>query len=271
MIFICPICKQKLELFENKIVKCPSGHSFDRAKEGYYPLLLSSGGMHGDNAQMVEARRAFLSAGFYAPLARRVAALAAELLPPGGTVLDAGCGEGYYTSVIADALASAGSCGQVCGFDISKDAVRRAAKRDPRLHLAVAGSYHIPVADRSVDLLVDLFSPLAAEEFCRVLKSHGVFLMAIPAEDHLFELKAAVYDTPYRNSPKDPALPGFDRLATERLTFRMDLSDRAAVSALFGMTPYAYRTPADGRARVAALDRLSVTADFLLFTYRLSI
>lgn len=269
MIFCCPICKQKLEIQADKTAKCANRHSFDRAKEGYYHLLLPSGrGVHGDDRRMVDARRAFLSFGHYAPLADLVASYALRLTPRGGTLLDAGCGDGYYTDRIQRGLCAAGAEVAVCGFDISRDAVRRAAKRNPSLSLAVAGSYHIPMADGAIDTVVDLFSPLADREFHRVLKKDGVFLMAIPAEDHLFELKAAIYETPYRNEPKDPAIAGFDLLASERLTYPMRLAGREEIAALFGMTPYAYRTSAEGVERLRALDRLTVQADFLLFAYR---
>ena len=55
----------------------------------------------GDNAAMVEARRQFLGAGHYAPLARRLAELAAERAPR--RWLDIGCGEGYYSARLGEA------------------------------------------------------------------------------------------------------------------------------------------------------------------------
>ena len=72
MLFCCPKCGLALEEKGN-VTSCKNGHSFDRAKGGYYNLLLSNkGGVHGDNKDMVLARRAFLGAGYYAPLAERV-------------------------------------------------------------------------------------------------------------------------------------------------------------------------------------------------------
>ena len=101
MNFICPKCKGALTVTDGGVAKCPLGHSYDRAKEGYYNLLLSSaGGVHGDNREMVQARRAFLDTGAYLPLARRVAELASEHTPDGGLLLDCGCGEGFYTHTI---------------------------------------------------------------------------------------------------------------------------------------------------------------------------
>ena len=99
--FICPKCREKLNIRENGAAVCGQGHSFDRSREGYYNLLLGvGGGTHGDNADMVTARREFLSRGFYQPLADKIACLAAEIMPEPRTVLDAGCGEGYNVQYV---------------------------------------------------------------------------------------------------------------------------------------------------------------------------
>ena len=268
MDFVCPKCKGIFTLSEGGAKRCPLGHSFDRAKEGYYNLLCSNTrGVHGDNKEMIEARRAFLNTGAYKPLCDAVSSLVLKYAD-GGVVLDTGCGEGYYTDSIQSALASCGNGNSVMGFDISKDAVRRAAKRNPRISLAVAGSYHMPIADGSVDTVMNTFSPLAREETHRVLREGGVFVMAIPAEEHLYELKAAIYDTPYKNTVADTALEGFELILDEPLRFTVELRSRDAVASLFKMTPYAYRTRPTDAARIEALESLSVTADFRIFAYR---
>ena len=92
--------------------------------------------------------------------------------------------------------------------------------------------------------------------------------MAIPGEMHLYELKSVIYDTPYKNTVDDTALDGFQLLCDEPLTYTMHLGDAEAVKNLFMMTPYAYRTSAQGRARVESLDSISCTADFRIFVYR---
>lgn len=268
MLFVCPKCGGALS-YSGGAAVCRDGHSFDRASEGYYNLLLGhKKGNRGDNSEMVAARRAFLGGGYYLPLASRVAQLVCELTPKGGAVLDAGCGEGYYTDLAEKALLERDGCSRVSGFDISRDAVRRAAKRNPRISLAVAGSYHMPISDGSVDTVMNTFSPLAAEETYRVLRDGGVFVMAIPAEEHLYELKAAIYDTPYKNTVADTALEGFELILDEPLRFTVSLRSREAVSSLFKMTPYAYRTRFADAARIEELDFLDVSADFRIFSYR---
>lgn len=266
MLFICPKC-QKALVIKDRACVCESSHSYDRAKDGYYNLLLGNGGTHGDNREMVEARRKFLSLGHYRPLADKLSSRVLEKTPTEGVVLDSGSGEGYYTDIAESALFKRDGKTRVFGFDISKDAVKRAAKRNPRITYAVASSYHMPIADGSVDTVFNIFSPLAAEETLRVLKRGGHFIMAIPGEEHLFDLKAAIYDTPYKNTVDDTALSGFELVGCDRLDYMMRLSTTEEIDALFMMTPYAYRTSPQNKAKISALKELDCRAQFIILTY----
>jgi len=268
MSFICPVCRGELHELGN-VKKCALGHSFDRAKEGYYNLLLSNkGGTHGDNADMVRARRAFLERGYYEPLAERVCERVLELTPSGGAVLDAGLGEGYYTDFIERALLLRDGTSRVFGFDISKDAVKYAAKRNARLSLAVASSYDIPVSDSSFDTVVSIFSPLAREEIYRVLSPSGVFIFAYPGKRHLMGLKEAIYDNAIENEPTDGELEGFGLIASDRLMYEVTVAGNDAVRELFMMTPYAYRTGSRERERLSAFSSVTTEIEFHIDVYK---
>ena len=268
MRFVCPKCREKLNI-EDKRAVCKNNHSFDRARGGYYNLLLGSvGGVHGDNKEMVLARRAFLAAGYYEPLVRRLSSLVTEFTPRGGCLLDAGAGEGYYTDNIERALFDRDGVSDVNAFDISKDAVREISKKNSRISLAVAGSYHMPIADGEFDTVINTFSPLALEETRRVLKAGGHFIMAIPGEMHLYDLKAVIYDTPYKNDVQDTALDGFELVIDDALTYKFRLDTHETIQSLFMMTPYSYRTRQSDRVRVDGLTELECTADFRIFVYK---
>ena len=268
MRFVCPKCGGKLNICD-RTASCEAGHSYDRARGGYYNLLLGNGGgVHGDNKEMVLARRAFLGGGFYAPLARWLGGLALEFTPKYGCLLDAGAGEGYYTDFIERTLFEQNGTSDVSAFDISKDAVREISKKNPRISLVVAGSYHMPIADAEFDTVINTFSPLALEETRRVLKSGGHFIMAIPGEMHLYDLKSVIYDTPYKNEVADTALEGFQLVVDEPLTYRFILDTPEKIQNLFMMTPYAYRTKQSDREKVLALKALECTADFRIFVYK---
>lgn len=267
MDFVCPKCRAELKL-DGNVKKCENGHSFDRARAGYYNLLLgSSGGVHGDNREMVEARRRFLSADNYLPLASRLGELAAEYSVDGGVILDCGCGEGYYTAKIYSALSKAKKGFDLLAFDISRDAVKLAAKACAGASFAVASCYSIPIFDGVVDLALNVFSPLAPEEMYRVLKPRGRYIVAYPDVYHLYELKAAIYDTPYENAPSTAVPNGFSLLKRERVAYNLNLSGAEEIRDLFMMTPYAYRTGKKERERLEKMQNLATRVEFLIDIY----
>lgn len=262
MKFTCPICLCAMAQ-SGGVARCERAHSFDKSRFGYYNLLVGRGGAHGDNKDMVAARRAFLASGEYAPLARRIASLAAERTA-GGVLLDAGCGEGYYTAFVKRAL---GGAATVLAFDISKDAVREAARISAADEYAVASSYKIPLSDGGADTVINIFSPLALDEMRRVIRPGGTFIMAIPGEEHLFGLKAAIYETPYKNELGDTEIPGFKLISRDELRYALTLDSPEKIRSLFMMTPYAYRTGERGRAAVQALASLECEAHFYVLVY----
>ena len=267
MDFVCPKCRGRL-FADGNTKKCNNGHAYDRAKAGYYNLLLgSSGGVHGDNREMVEARRRFLSGGYYLPLVERLCEIAVANAKNGGTLLDCGCGEGYYTSRIFDAVTGRGIACDLLAFDISRDAAKLAARACPSASVAVASCYDIPVADGSVDLALNVFSPLAPTEMLRVLSDGGRYVVAYPDVYHLFELKAAIYDTPYKNTPDTSAPCGFTLVSRENVSYTVSLENGEAVRDLFMMTPYAYRTGKKERERLMEIEKLTTRVEFLIDIY----
>ena len=269
MKFICPKCSAKLNISDGGSAVCPMRHSYDKSRFGYYNLLLSNtAGTHGDNREMIEARRAFLDTGAYLPLANTVAELVDESISDGGVLLDIGLGEGYYTSHVANRLLRSGKECEVLGFDISKDAVRYAARRCPEASLAVASAYKMPIADGSVDVAVNIFSPLAKEETVRVLRKGGSFIMAIPDENHLYGLKCALYKTPYKNEVQDSKIDGLKLIKSEHVAYTLTLDAPKKIHDLFMMTPYAYRTPKEARERLLSLNSLTTEVEFIVFVYK---
>ena len=267
-LFRCPLCGTPLEREETRWL-CPNRHSFDRAAAGYVHLLPANKKHSkdpGDDKAMVAARSAFLDKGYYQPLrealCQAVTEYAASL--PAPVVLDSGCGEGYYTAGLSQALPRA----RIAGVDLSKAALRRAAKRVPEAEFAVASVYHLPLPDRSADVLVNIFSPLAAEEFARVLRPGGLFCYAVPSARHLWEMKEVLYSNPYENPVKREDYPGFLWRNVREIRYTVDFNSSADIMALFGMTPYAWKTPREGVVRLEALDRLTCQIGFDLHLYQ---
>ena len=264
---ICPICGAGVSRVGGT-ARCPSNHSFDLSAKGSLNLSRAAGKNHGDDAGMIEARRRFLSAGYYAPLSDALSDEVKSRLPDGGTILDAGCGEGYYTAAVANRLPTA----RLIALDLSPEAVRacagRAEAREGRVFPLVAGVYRLPIADESLDGVISAFSPYAGEEFLRVLRPGGYLFRAIPDRRHLFALKEILYDQPYENEVADFESEGFDFCGAREIKTVFTLKTPSEIADLFYMTPYGYRTPPAGKARLAAASELSVGAEFILLTYR---
>lgn len=259
----CPVCGGPL-LLAGRTLRCAKGHSHDLAKEGYaylLPIQKKHAADPGDGKAMVRARREFLQSGFYAPFMRALASLCAEY--PHARMVDAGCGEGSYDRFLLDAL----DAPALIGFDLSKEAVRLAARLVPQAAFCVGGSFCAPVRDGWADLLLNIFSPMAPAEFARVLRPGGVLIYAVPTARHLYGLKQVLYAAPYENEVRDTAYPGFAFLRTAEINDTITLTG-SMVQKLFAMTPYFWNTPADGAARLAACESLTTEIGFRFLVYQ---
>ena len=268
-LFCCPLCAAPLQRGD-RAYRCPAGHSFDIAAEGHTHLLpvnRKNSKMPGDDKGMAAARSAFLNEGYYAPLRDALCRLAVELTGDGCTVLDTGCGEGYYTAGIYQALLAAGKSARMAGTDISKFILKRAAKRERGIEFAVASSYHLPVCDSSIDLLINCFSPLALEEFLRVLRPGGRFIYVVPSERHLWQMKEVLYDLPRPNEVKLTPYAGLRYLEVAHVRDTITVRGQEHIHALFQMTPYYWKTPKSGAERLARLDTLTTEIAFDLHVY----
>ncbi|MCU1541971.1 MAG: methyltransferase protein [Arthrobacter sp.] len=202
---LCPVCRSALGPGggSSRTLACPAGHRFDAAKQGYFNFLVGKGTVfEADAADMVAARFEFLSAGHYRPLADAVAELCAPALtaqPIAGiasvaVVLDAGTGTGHYLRALLDRTAPKGSAPAgrpvaAIGLDISKFALRRAAKLNPEAVNLVSDVWQpLPVADGAVDVVTVIFAPRNAAEFARVLRPGGRLVVVTPRPGHLAEV-----------------------------------------------------------------------------------
>lgn len=270
-VFICPLCSRVLTL-DGSVFACEGGHRFDLSSAGYVNLLRPGklrNRSSGDDKGMVTARTRFLSAGYYKPNKDAIISAIRELLPEGGVVLDAGCGEGYYTNGIAEALPNV----TVIGIDASKHATEAAAKAARRMGVSERTAYataslaSMPIPDKSVDLILSFFSPCDYVEFARVLKDGGKVLIGSAGKDHLYEMKEVLYGKDnVRDNEKflhgERALGSglfFESEKTVRYQSHINGGDH--INALYSMTPYYWRTPRSGAEALALLSELNVTVE----------
>ena len=261
--YLCPLCQQPLLLTDN-YYQCANRHSFDLAREGYVNLLpvqQKNSKDPGDNKAMMQARRSFLQAGWYAPLAKAVTTMLAPL--PAHSILDLGCGEGYYTAFIKQARPQS----QLYGVDISKSAIKFAAKANRDIQFSVASAYQLPFADNSFDAIVRIYAPSKASELQRLVKTGGYVLTVTPGPQHLVQIKQAVYDSVRLHDDAVAQIDGFAHSKRQRLQFTLHFSRSEDVQALVQMVPLAWKFSAAQMQQFA--DGLpAISVDFLLDVYQ---
>ena len=281
----CPVCGEKsgnppLLTRDGNSLRCPKNHCFDISSKGYVNLLLSQ---HknvkdpGDSKEMVAARRLFLDSGAYSGLRDTLCECAAKYaagFPEPVTLLDCGCGEGYYTVGMYDAVPGI----RVFGVDISKNALAAAhsrinaggIRRD--IFCAAASVFRLPFCDSSMDMAAVIFAPFQREELLRVVKPGGVIITAIPGERHLFGLKSLIYDQPRLNEVKPYEIPGMEFLEMRSVRDEITITSQETLNALFTMTPYYYKTSQHDSSRLYGYfgtnDNFTTEIDFQVLCYR---
>ena len=263
--WLCPLCRQPLQAADGSS-RCADGHCFDKAKEGYINLLpvnRKRSREPGDNRDMIEARRRVHGAGLYQPLADKISSTLQDVLGEDACMLDLGCGEGYYSQCLLAAMPGVA----LHAVDIAKPAVRLAAKACKSAHFAVASAFDVPLAKGSLDAVLGVFAPASDAELARLIKPGGCYLKVSPGEDHLWELRQQLYDTPRPHLPAMPAIPGFAAPTTSRLRFLLDLQG-GILRDVLAMTPYAYGGLREHKERLSGSSSLQTRADFLLTLYR---
>lgn len=253
MNLICPVCKNKL-VNNQKSYICSQNHCFDISKSGYTNLKLSSSKISGDTPEMVLARIKFLSQDFYLPLKQFLIAKIAN----DDSVIDLGCGEGYYTSSMASKTSN------IIAVDLSKSALTHGSKNDKITNYILASIFEIPISDMSADIIFNIFAPYPEQEVKRTLKESGYFIKVDPGPNHLFELKQQLYKEPYLNETKP--LDSLVLKDTHTLTYQIDLNQQQLLD-LYHMTPYCYKTSIENFNKLKQVTHLTITCEFVIYTY----
>jgi 23S rRNA (guanine745-N1)-methyltransferase len=261
----CPNCSSPLAGAGPRGLRCARGHTFDIARQGYATLTAGRTPHSGDSTEMVADRESFLGRGHYRFIADALVAAAPET---DGLVVDAGAGTGYYLARMLDARPGAAGL----GLDVSKPALRRAARAHPRADAALADLWRpLPLADASAALVLDVFAPRNGPEFRRILHPDGTLLVVTPAADHLAELIDAFgliqVDPGKAGRVSDSLGDQFARTAATSLRRTVRLGG-AELRTLVGMTPSARHVALDDLPDDLPDGGIDVTAAVDLTTYR---
>ena len=265
----CPLCASGMALSEGGVSLVCLGarrHCYDISAKGYVNLMPPGRAQGGDSRDAVKARKDFLSLGYYHTAASALADTLEKYLNKGDLVIDAGCGEGYYTAEIAERGFA------VAGIDISKHAAEHAAKRcygkDLDGFFAVGSVYELPFANESGDCVVNIFAPCAEEEFSRVLRHGGILAVVYAGPEHLMGLKRVLYDTVKKNDERADMPVGLTLLEEIPVTFDITVEGTENVKNLFSMTPYYWRTSPSDSEKLDKTERLDTCVDMRIAVYR---
>ena len=262
----CPVCSASMQADESgRSCRCTGArtHTYDFARSGYLNLTRPGDG-EGDLKDAVNARKLFLGAGYYEPLSNEVNTILQALNTQ--TVLDAGCGEGYYTNRMATGDRA------VLGVDLSRAGIDSAAKQAKQnatgAAFAVGSIFSLPVGDETCDAVTNLFAPCCEGEFLRVLKEGAHLILVGAGERHLMGLKQVLYENPYLNPGRADLPTEMKEIDRRRLTYTVTVEGRETIEALFSMTPYYWRTSEADRIKLQKIDTLQTELDFDIFIYQ---
>ena len=264
----CPCCNAPMDV-ENEgrtlFCKGEKKHCFDFSSKGYVNLA-GSRGVTGDSKQAVRSRTDFLNKGYYAPIADKLCEILEKYVST-GVVLDAGCGEGYYTRRISD------KGYDTVGLDLSKYAVDSLASRlhcksNEKDFAVVASIYEMPFCDGFADAAVSIFAPCAEEEISRVLSDDGILVVVSAGREHLMGLKEALYSTAYENEDRADMPSGMKLASRESLKYSVKIEGNADIKNLFSMTPYYWRTSPSDCEKLDGLDTLETKIDINFLVYK---
>ncbi|MFD7496582.1 putative RNA methyltransferase [Streptomyces sp. NPDC059832] len=265
----CPTCGACLHS-DRGALRCPTGHTFDISRHGYVGLLTGSRATSGDDAAMVRARDRFLATGGFGPIRRTVAHLAADAVPERSTVVDVGCGTGYYLAGVLEQLSGA----RGLGLDTSARALRATARAHERAAAATWDVFRpLPLVDGMADVVLDVFAPRNPSEFHRVLRPCGRLVVVRPTGRHLHELRSEVPGMVAIDPAKERRLhkvlaPFFEAAGTEVVEYVTSLTGPEALD-LVGMTPSArHLNRADLADHGLVPGRVTVTVSVLATAYR---
>lgn len=185
--FQCPICGHKLSLNGNSL-QCSENHNFDISKKGFVDFVLNNKQQKNYDLASFENRHLILEHGMYDHIATKMLKLIDQLQLH--NILDVGCGEGYYSKKIVELPER-----NVFAFDISKDSIQLAAKGvNTPVEWFIGDLAHLPIQNKTIDGIIDIFSPANYNEFNRILTEDGYVLKVIPNEYHVQELRAQAKD-----------------------------------------------------------------------------
>ena len=279
----CPLCALSLN-DGGKFWHCSSNHHFDLARQGYLNLLPASQKTSrdpGDSKSMFDARRSVFASGLYKrfadALSQQVYLRVSAFGSRSTVVLDAACGEGYFTNHICAAINGVDDEPQavVMGVDISKWGVIAAARAYPEVTWLVGNNKHLPVLQGSVDIITSVFGFETWKPWAALQTPGQWVLVAHAGPRHLIELRELIYDKVTIHGEADDTEAteaGYELIERATLSYVISVESVDVAEKVLAMTPHGYRISADKhedlKAELGRLIDKPLTIDILFRWYQ---
>lgn len=277
----CPLDGLKLARYNNEFV-CAENHTFDIARQGYVNLLPvqhKSSRNPGDSKPMVQARRHVLEQSLFLQLGNSLCETVLQhgefLSEQSGCVIDAGCGEGYYTALLADKLGQSDTqlAARLLGTDISKWSIQAAARKHREVAFAVANNTHLPVVKGSAEAIISIFGFATWQPWSELQSTDQLVFIVDAGPHHLLELRGQIYPEVRIHQPPsyaDAHQLGYVLLTQTQHKYQVTVDNNTTLLSLLEMTPHGRRTSHEQLNNLAKIDTMNVTIDALIRTYRRS-
>lgn len=263
----CPKCHLPLHL-DNRTFKCTNNHCYDLSKRGYINLLLNpdkASNNPGDSKESLIARKAFLNQGYYDVILQQVTDMIDKYKTTSKpSILDLGCGEGYYTKGLKQHFADS----DIYGLDISKIAIDMATRYRKDITWIVGNSKNIPLQDHCLDFVCALFTVVNKDELKRIVKKGGQIIHVTANAHHLIEIKHLIYDEIKIKSDKYLRL-GFKETESYDFVKKVAITNREDALNLLKMTPHYYHIKKEKRGILDTLQDLEITIDIKITVYEI--
>ena len=273
--FKCPVCNLQL-IKKDSCYVCEKRHSYDISSKGYVNLLLANQKHSinpGDSKEMILSRVNFLKLDHYSFLREKILETILKYLHIDNfNFCDLACGEGYYTNYIHEELNKVKNVNTI-GVDISKYAIIEACKKKKEMKLdnidyCIGNLMNLPFLDETFSCMLNCFALFDENEFKRVLKKDGYFIRVLPDAKHLYELKKVLYENVILNEMKEKEVDGFNLIDEIHINNRFVLKSTEEIYNLFTMTPYYYKSSKESLNKLAKLQQLEISAEFVLLVYQ---
>ncbi|MRG86098.1 putative RNA methyltransferase [Salinibacillus xinjiangensis] len=271
-LFSCPVCGEKMQVFELKSLVCTNQHSFDFTKQGYLNLTTQQINTK-YSKELFESRKMLMAdVGFFDSLVEKITEQIHSFVNNSAeelTLLDMGCGEGTHLVKIGETLKVQNQPTTVAGIDLAKEGIKAAAKHYPGKIWTVADLSNTPFQSKQFDVILNILSPSNYAEFKRLLKTDGIVIKVIPQEGYLKELRELAFDDPAKHSYSNKETvelfhENFRMLKRERLQYTMSL-DQPSIQALIEMTPMTWSVPIDRFQSLTSEESTKITVDLDVF------